>query len=170
MNYNEVIDLLKFVEKSNFNDFEIDFQGAKIKLSKNFTEREDVQPEQIMQVVNEPIKPVPTKITKEVIKENENKIDLDSPITIMPTEYKEDSGTVVKSPIVGTFYNSSSPESPVFVKVGDVIKKGDVLCIVEAMKVMNEITSVYDGKIVKILVNNEDLVEYDQPLFVIEEN
>ena len=77
-------------------------------------------------------------------------------------------GETVKSPIVGVFYEAPGPDKPVFVKDGDKVKKGDVLCIVEAMKVMNEIVAEKDCKIVKVLCNNEDIVEYGQPLFEIE--
>lgn len=75
------------------------------------------------------------------------------------------SDKVVFSPLVGTFYHSSSPESEVFVKVGDSVKKGQTLGIIEAMKLMNEIESEYDGIVEAILVGNEDMVEYGQPLF-----
>jgi len=74
---------------------------------------------------------------------------------------------IVKSPIVGTFYGSSSPGTPAFVKVGDKVAKGDTLCIIEAMKIMNEIESEEAGEIVEILVQNEDIVEYGQPLMKI---
>ncbi len=78
------------------------------------------------------------------------------------------SGNVVKSPIVGTFYAAPSPEKPPFVKVGDSVKKGDVIMIIESMKLMNEIKSEYDGRVKKILVANGQAVEYDQPLMIIE--
>src|SRR5476651_1817078 len=73
----------------------------------------------------------------------------------------------VKSPMIGTFYRSASPEKPLFVNVGDEIKPGDVLCIIEAMKLFNEIEAEISGKIVKILVDNASPVEYDQPLFLV---
>src|SRR5699024_7587573 len=76
-------------------------------------------------------------------------------------------GNVVKSPLVGTFYNAPSPDAEPYVKVGDTVKKGQVLAIVEAMKLMNEIESEFDGTVEKILVSNEEVVEYGQPLFVI---
>lgn len=76
-------------------------------------------------------------------------------------------GEVVRSPIVGTFYRSPSPDSDPFVKVGDSIEKGETICIVEAMKIMNEIESEFSGEVKKILVENAEPVEYDQPLFVI---
>lgn len=77
------------------------------------------------------------------------------------------SGEVVKSPIVGTFYRSPSPDDDAFVKVGDQVEKGETLCIVEAMKIMNEIESDYSGEVKKILVEDGEPVEYEQPLFII---
>ena len=76
----------------------------------------------------------------------------------------------IKSPIIGTFYRKPSPDKPVFVEVGSTIAKGDVLCVIEAMKLFNEIESEYAGKIVKILVDDMSPVEFDQPLFLIEPN
>ena len=83
---------------------------------------------------------------------------------------KEPTGTPVKSPIVGVFYGANSPESDPYVTVGKTVKKGDIVCIIESMKVMNEIKAPCDGTVTSILVENEALVEYDQALMVIEEN
>ena len=83
---------------------------------------------------------------------------------------KEPTGTPVKSPIVGVFHIASSPESDPYVKIGKTVKKGETVCIIEAMKVMNEIKAPCDGTVTSILVENEALVEYDQALMVIEEN
>jgi len=76
--------------------------------------------------------------------------------------------TPLKSPMIGTFYRSSGPDSPVFVQVGDMVEKGQVICIIEAMKLFNEIEAEQSGRIVKVLVENATPVEYDQPLFLIE--
>lgn len=76
-------------------------------------------------------------------------------------------GNIVESPIVGTFYSAANPDSEPFAKLGQKVKKGDVLCIVEAMKLMNEIEAEYDGEIVEIYVENEEMVEFGQPLFKI---
>lgn len=109
-----------------------------------------------------------------------------APISRMPASmYERDSGTseynvttaqsqgeserkLVVSPIVGTFYRSASPDKDPYVEVGDVVKKGQTVCIVEAMKLMNEIESEFDGKVVEILVENEHSVEFGEPLFRIE--
>jgi acetyl-CoA carboxylase biotin carboxyl carrier protein len=80
---------------------------------------------------------------------------------------EEWSGSVITSPIVGTYYQSPSPDAPAFVKVGDKVKRGQVVCIIEAMKLMNEIESEYDGEIVKIYVENGQAVEFGQPLFAV---
>lgn len=77
------------------------------------------------------------------------------------------SGNIVKSPIVGTFYAAPSPDKAPFVKVGDTVKKGDVIMIIESMKLMNEIQSDFDGTVAEILVNNGDAVEFDQPIMII---
>lgn len=90
------------------------------------------------------------------------------PVTAGSVRPASASGKMIKSPFVGTFYRSSQPGSPAFVSVGQRVKKGEVLCIVEAMKLMNEIESEMDGVIREILVDNEHPVEFDQPLFIVE--
>lgn len=84
-----------------------------------------------------------------------------------PSGDSDPEGEVVKSPIVGTFYEAPSPDSDPFVKVGDTVNKGDTLCIIEAMKIMNEIDAEFSGTVQKIIVNNGQPVEFDQPLFII---
>lgn len=153
MDYNEVINLIKVIEESNINTFEIDFEDTYISLSKlsNNDNKHALVEETSTEIID---MKAPEVITKEVVGQK--------------TESNVETGNIVKSPIVGTFYDSSSPDKPAFVKVGDTVHEGDTLCIVEAMKVMNEVKSKYDGVITKILLKNEDSVEYNQPLFVIE--
>jgi acetyl-CoA carboxylase biotin carboxyl carrier protein len=93
-----------------------------------------------------------------------------APLSLMPppSEKKEDLGTTITSPFVGTFYRQPSPEAPLFVEVGQTIRKGQVVCIVEAMKLMNEIESDVEGKVLEVLVENGAHVEYGQALFRIE--
>lgn len=95
-----------------------------------------------------------------------NIIQAQAPVEVK-NEKTQPEGNVVKSPMVGTFYSKSSPTAESFVKIGSKVKKGDTLCIIEAMKLMNEIESEFDGEIVDILVNDDEMVEYGQALFVI---
>lgn len=158
MDFEKIKNLMQSLDNSNLMDFEL-------KLSDGFYLRMNKYNSQ--PIVQNNITPSIDNNTA-INTPNINNIaeNISEPITIIPEikqEIKE--GNIVTSPIVGTFYSSSSPTKPAYVKVGDKVKEGDVLCIIEAMKVMNEITSQYSGEIVEILVNNEDMVEYNQPLF-----
>lgn len=93
--------------------------------------------------------------------------NLESTISSTSTDTKSTPQKSIKAPMVGTFYSASSPGAEPFVKVGDHVKKGDIVCVIEAMKLMNEVEAEEDGEIVEILVNNEDMVEYGQELFVV---
>lgn len=151
MDYNQVNDLIKTIENSNFTEFELHLGSGYIRMSKNATTCLTPSPKTPTQRID------PAEAISETIEE---------PITILPDDKPEIAvGNLVTAPIVGTFYNSPSPGKPVFVKLGDTVKKGDILCIVEAMKVMNEIKSGFDGSVVEILAENEQMVEFAQPLF-----
>jgi acetyl-CoA carboxylase biotin carboxyl carrier protein len=91
-----------------------------------------------------------------------------APMAAAPTEAPVASGHVVKSPMVGTFYTASSPEAKPFVQVGSVVKEGETICIIEAMKILNEIEADKSGTVTRVLVDNGQAVEYGQPLFMIE--
>lgn len=93
----------------------------------------------------------------------------ETPHSTTPVEMPELSGTEIVSPVVGIVYLQPSPDKPAFKSVGDLVKKGEVVCIVEAMKVMNEITADIDGEIVAVKVENEQVVEFNQPLFIVKE-
>ncbi len=93
---------------------------------------------------------------------------LEAEVNTAPAKAEEKSGELITSPMVGTFYEAPSPDSPPFVKVGDRVRKGQTLCILEAMKIMNELEAEYDCKILEILVQDGQPVEYDTPLFRVE--
>ncbi len=154
MNYNELLNLIEIAEKSSFKTFEVNFENTHINLSKLDTPSFDNRV-QMPSVVAIPSEPIVAEVKTEATTKVEAK------------EEVEEKGNVVTSPIVGTFYSSPSSEKPNFVKVGDTVKEGDVLCIVEAMKVMNEVKSKYSGVVKKVLIENETLVEYGQRLFII---
>jgi acetyl-CoA carboxylase biotin carboxyl carrier protein len=118
-----------------------------------------------------------SSLSKLAIRFGDQAIEMERPLVIQSQSViterpvKEELGSIrehwVKAPLVGTFYASSSPKEPTYVKVGDTVQKGQTLCIIEAMKVMNEIKSPVSGIVQSILVVNEEVVEYDQPLMVI---
>lgn len=150
MTYAEVKELISIINNSVLTNFELTMDNVSVKMSKN----KDVLISQATEqnnVATTPIQIQKTEVSVPVVSEEEKLVD--------------QSGNMVKSPIVGTFYAAPASDKPSFVKVGDKVKEGDTLCIVEAMKIMNEIPSPYDGEIAEIYVKNEELVEYGQPLF-----
>ena len=152
MTYAEVKELISIVTSSVLTNFELNMDNVSIKMSKN---KEAIN-SQITQHTVSDIQTSPIQMQT---------MDIVTPtVSEMPMEQ---SGNIVKSPIVGTFYAAPSSDKPSFVKVGDKVRKGQVLCIVEAMKLMNEIESDYDGEIVEICVNNEDMVDFGKVLFKI---
>ena len=158
MDYSDIKRLIDDMGNSKIDSLKIEFpDGVKISMKKN-TEKEVViaAPGKVIEASAPMTTPVVTEKQETAIVKAEEK-----------ETKQEDSYKVVKSPMVGTFYASSSPDKEPFVKVGDKVHKGQVLCIVEAMKLMNEIESEFDGEIVEVCVNNEDVVEYGTPLFKI---
>ena len=149
MTYAEVKELISIINTSVLTNFELNMDNVSIKMSKN---KEAINSQTIQHTISEvQTSPVQMKTT-----------EFATP-TVSETTM-EQSGNIVKSPIVGTFYAAPGSDKPSFVKIGDKVQEGDTLCIVEAMKIMNEITSPYVGEIAEIYVSNEELVEYGQPL------
>ena len=159
MEYKEIKKLIDDMGESKIDELEIEFpEGIKISMKKNT--KKEVVIEKLEQP--RPIIEAPAPITPPVVtKKQENSL-----VNVENKENEENLRTI-KSPMVGTFYASSSPDKEPYVKVGDKVKKGQVVCIVEAMKLMNEIESEFDGEIVEICVKNEDMVEYGTTLFKI---
>ena len=156
MNYNDIKELISIIDNSKLTNFELSMDNVNVKMSKTGAEFTPVENSNMPQqtVVSHPVQP--TTPVMPVVEEE-----------TIAEEKVEVSGDIVKSPIVGTFYASTSPGKPPIISRGDKVSKGDVLCIVEAMKVMNEITSDFDGEILDILVENGQFVEFGEPLFVI---
>lgn len=142
MDIKAIKSIMKDFCNSDIHKLNIEYEGKKISL-----EKEEVK--------------VIERSTSQVIENYKpSKVDLKDEI--------EDTGFKVLAPLVGTFYESPSPDDEAFVKVGDSVSEGQVLCIVEAMKVMNEIKAPTAGRIASILIDNEDMVEFDQPIMIIE--
>jgi len=157
MELKEIQQLIKFVSNSGVDEVELERKDFKLRIKKNEQHTEVVSVQQV------PVSNTPAPVAV-----------APAPVTTAPapekqTEATVDSGSVeIKSPMIGTFYRSPSPDKDSFVNVGDEVSVGQVICIVEAMKLFNEIESEVSGRIVKVLVDDASPVEYDQPLFLVE--
>jgi len=154
MNLKELKELIEMLKDTDISELEIERSGVKVRLRKGG----DVTFHPVLPRMEYP----PAAIVAPAVPEPQLPPTEPQPEPAKPNQIK------VTSPIVGTFYRASSPEKPPYVEGGDIVKKGQVLCIIEAMKLMNEIESETAGKVVQILVENGQPVEYGQPLFVIE--
>ncbi len=157
MDINLIKKLIKIVEQSEITEFSVQEGDLKVRISKNSSHIPQVS----FQPVTDFAKPVPVHQESSIQSAD---IQKDSPVQ----EQSKSNFHEIKSPIVGTFYRAPAPDADPYVKIGDMVAPGTVLCIVEAMKLMNEIECDVSGKIVKILVENATPVEYNQPLFLIE--
>ncbi len=169
MDIKEIQELIRFVAKSGVSEVEIESKGFKLTI-KTPPFRRNGQPEvQLVQTVQPTVLPVPVQPVASV-PVTAPAATAPAPAPAQPKEVAAAVGNFeeIKSPMIGTFYRSSSPEKPPFISVGDEVKKGDVVCIIEAMKLFNEIEAEFSGKVVKVLVDDSSPVEYDQPLFLIE--
>lgn len=159
MDLKDIQNLIKFVAKSGANEVRLEMEDVKITI-KTGSDTKGEPTTMIQQVpMNQPApqpqvpQPAPTAGT---------------PAAQSPEAAESSKYITIKSPIIGTFYRKPSPDKPMFVEVGTDIKEGDVLCVIEAMKLFNEIESEISGKIVKILVDDSSPVEFDQPLFLVD--
>jgi len=161
MNLNEIQDLIKFVSKSGVSEVEIEQKDFKIVIkAENKTKKEEHTV-----YVQAPVAPAAPVVAAPVA------APAVAPVAEAPkaAPASDDAKYVtIKSPMIGTFYRSSSPDKPAFANVGDSVAKGQVVCIIEAMKLFNDIESEISGKIVKVLVDDASPVEYDQPLFLVD--
>lgn len=160
MDLKEIQNLIKFVAKSGASEVKLEMDDVKITI-KTGSESETTIVQQ-MPVASAPViqQPAPTPVAAAPVAE--------TPAPAAPAASDDSKYVTIKSPIIGTFYRKPSPDKPMFVEVGTDVKEGDVLCVIEAMKLFNEIESEISGKIVKILVDDSSPVEFDQPLFLVD--
>lgn len=158
MNLNEIQDLIKFVSKSGVSEVEIEKKDFKIVIKAEKQKTEQI----FVQATAPAAAPAPVAAAPAAAPA--------APATpAAPAAASDDSKYVtIKSPMIGTFYRSAGPDKEPFVSVGTSINKGDTICIVEAMKLFNEIEAEISGKIVKVLVDDSSPIEYDQPLFLVD--
>lgn len=162
MKLSEIQELIKFVVKSGATEVTYEIKGFKLTIKAPGKNGGDYQQHMMVQ---SPVVPTPVGIHAPVSAPAEKK----TPAKQQGIPAADDSKYItIKSPMIGTFYRSSSPDKPAFANVGDEIKKGQTICIIEAMKLFNEIESEFSGKIVKVLMEDSSPVEYDQPLFLVE--
>lgn len=162
MDFNQVLELVKTVSASELTTFQYEEGNQKILMHTGNVVYQ--------QGVIEPVAPVINATIDNNVAVKDNTVTASTMTTTSPVEMADDtelSGNIVDSPLVGRFYLAPSEDAEPFVKVGDTVKKGQTLAIVEAMKLMNEIESDYDGVVTKILAENGEGVEYGQPLFCI---
>jgi len=163
VDYKVILNLMKEMNNTDLTKLEIEEEGIRICIEKaapSVTIAQPTMPQIQMAAPYTAVTPVNSlaaSIPTQTVVVND----------VAEKHSEEVSGKKLVSPMVGTFYSQASPDKPAFVKVGDKIKKGQTICIIEAMKLMNEIESEYDGEIVKVLMKNEEMVEFGQPLFLI---
>ncbi|MFN7912560.1 MAG: acetyl-CoA carboxylase biotin carboxyl carrier protein [Bacteroidota bacterium] len=166
MKLTEIQDLIKFVSKSGVSEVELETKEVKIVIR---TPKVTTQQQVVMQAA--PVVAQPQIIATPVTQATQSNV---LPSSESKTPANNNSGSdeskylTIKSPMIGTFYRSAGPDKPPFINVGDEITAGKTVCIIEAMKLFNEIESDVKGKIVKVLVNDATPVEYDQPLFLVD--
>lgn len=156
MKAKEIRDLIDFISNSGLDEVNIETQEFKISVKKNAT------------VINTVVDNFSVAASPAFIAETPTTPILKVPSVDSATPAENDNYIEIKSPMIGTFYINPNPEADPFLKVGDTVKVGQTVCIIEAMKLFNEIESEYSGKIVKILVENSSPVEFDQPLFLVD--
>jgi len=159
MDIKEIQNLIKFVAKSGASEVKLEMDDIKITIKTGSEEsRSEGTYVQQIPVMAQPQASAPTAAPAA------------TPVATETVKSSEDDSKyiTIKSPIIGTFYRKPSPDKPAFVEVGSTIKTGDPLCVIEAMKLFNEIESEVSGKIVKVLVDDASPVEFDQPLFLVE--
>lgn len=161
MNKKEIEDLIRFVSKAGVTEVSLETKEIKITIKNSVK-----QPEQVFAQVAAPPIQAPPVVQQAVAMTQKN--ETTAPKTNEVSKTDESKLHLIKSPMIGTFYRTPAPDKPNFVSVGDEIKEGKVICIIEAMKLFNEIEADFSGKIVKVLVENASPVEYDQPLFLVE--
>jgi acetyl-CoA carboxylase biotin carboxyl carrier protein len=160
MDLKQIHELIKIVNKSNIGEISIEDKDGKVTIKQKEEQVVTVAapPQQVYNVAPTAPAAAPAPVTASA----------PAPAAAAPATPKADNLITIKSPMIGTFYRKSAPDKPNFVEVGTSIEPGKVVCIIEAMKLFNEIEAEIKGKIVKILVDDSSPVEYDQPLFLVE--
>jgi acetyl-CoA carboxylase biotin carboxyl carrier protein len=170
MDLKDIQELIKFVAKSGATEVDLEIDNIKISIKsppkkKRGEDLEITSPQELHTPITATSATMVANSTTNL--STSNPVTNPNPIKEIPASEEENYFTI-KSSMIGTFYRSSNPETPPFVNVGDIIKEGDTICIIEAMKLFNEIESEISGKIIKVLVDDTTPIEFDQPLFLVD--
>ncbi len=172
MDYQEVKELIGIIEGTDFTRFSLHINGVEVAMERGGGADPETQIRQtaVQTDAQTAAQPAGNAAAESVIRAEQpgqiaERASERTSETALERAQKDPEGHYVTAPLVGTFYASPTPDAPAFVKAGDSVKKGDVLCIVEAMKFMNEITSEFDGTVAEVLAEDQAMVEYGQPLF-----
>lgn len=162
MDFKQIQELIKMVNKSNISELSIEQDKFKITIKQKESEVQQIVTVPALTTAVQPVSVAPQAMAAPAA------TSAAAPPAATPAAAANSNLVTVKSPMIGTFYRSAGPDKPAFVSVGDEVSVGKVVCIIEAMKLFNEIESEVSGKIVKVLVDDASPVEYDQPLFLVE--
>lgn len=162
MELKKIQNLIKFVAKSGASEVHLEMDDVKLTIKTG--SGDERQKETIIQQVPMGMQQMPAQMPQQAAPQQAAPQQEQA----APAADDESKYITVKSPIIGTFYRKPAPDKPVFVEVGDTVKEGDVLCVIEAMKLFNEIESEVSGEIVKVLVDDSSPIEFDQPLFLVD--
>src|SRR5580765_4037626 len=161
MDFKQIQELIKMINKSNIGELTVEQKDFRITIKQ--------KEEQVTHVVSAPMQSMPVQAqAPHHTSSTQTQAAATADKSKSPSEVSADNYVTIKSPMIGTFYRRSSPDKPAFAEVGDEVTPGKVVCIIEAMKLFNEIESEIKGKIVKVLVEDASPVEYDQPLFLVD--
>ena len=160
MDFKQIQELIKMINKSNIGEVSIEEKGFKLTIKQ--------KEEPVQQIITAPLPAQPVAAVAPVAAAPAPATAATPEKPARPAEPPANNTVTIKSPMIGTFYRSPSPDKPSFINIGDEVETGTVVCIIEAMKLFNEIESEVKGKIVKVLVEDASPVEYDQPLFLVE--
>lgn len=168
MNQKEIQDLIKFVSKSGVTEVEIEEKDFKITIKSESKKEKEEKTVYVQQ-------PMAQQMPQQMPQQQAAPAPVPQAAPAAPSapsgdtaKADDDKYLTIKSPMIGTFYRAPAPDKPLFVEVGDPVKTGDQVCVIEAMKLFNEIESEISGKIIKVLVDDATPVEYDQPLFLVD--
>ena len=164
MDFKQIQDLIKLINKSNIGEVTIEEKEFKITIK----QKKDQVMSYVAPVPQQSCAPYPSQ--SPAPSSAPQSAAAEASESAAPPPSKADNQVTIKSPMIGTFYRKPSPDKPLFVEIGDEVSPGKVVCIIEAMKLFNEIESEISGKIIKVLVEDASPVEYDQPLFLVETN